>query len=157
LLLLSLTFAEKKMKVLLALCLICEAVAFAPRSVTSRSTMPRPLHLSFLTNKQEEELSSLKDCLSTPILRSASGMVVGLSSGLNSFASIAAAADDIEMADLPPPYVPVLFSVALLAGVALLTGSLGDVIDEEAGLGLQSGARAKKEIDRSRSSYFKKK
>jgi hypothetical protein len=38
-----------------------------------------------------------------------------------------------------------------------LTGSLGDVINEEAQLGMQSGARAKKEIDRSRSSYFKKK
>jgi hypothetical protein len=42
-------------------------------------------------------------------------------------------------------------------GIGLLTGSLGDVINEEAQLGMQSGARAKKEIDRSRSSYFKKK
>jgi hypothetical protein len=41
--------------------------------------------------------------------------------------------------------------------VALLTGSLGNVMDEEASLGMQSGARAKKEIERSRSSYFKKK
>jgi len=39
----------------------------------------------------------------------------------------------------------------------LLTGSLGDVIDEESQLGMQSGARAKKEMERSRSSYFKKK
>jgi hypothetical protein len=54
-------------------------------------------------------------------------------------------------------YIPAIFGVVLLAGVGVLTGSLGDVMDEEASLGLQSGARAKKEIERSRSSYFGKK
>jgi len=68
-----------------------------------------------------------------------------------------ASSDDIEYADLPPPYIPVAFGLVLLVSVGLLTGSLGDVLDEEASLGLQSGARAKKEIERSRSSYFKKK
>ena len=63
---------------------------------------------------------------------------------------------DLEIAELPPPYVPALFGVALLVGVGVLTGSLGNVMDEEASLGLQSGARAKKEIERSRSSYVKK-
>ena len=53
-------------------------------------------------------------------------------------------------------YIPAIFGVVLLAGVGILTSSLGDVMDEEASLGLQSGARAKKEIERSRSSYFKK-
>lgn len=53
-------------------------------------------------------------------------------------------------------YVPAIFGVVLLAGVGVLTSSLGNVMDEEASLGLQSGARAKKEIDRSRSSYFKR-
>jgi hypothetical protein len=67
------------------------------------------------------------------------------------------AAAELEMTELPPPYVPALFGVALLVGVGLLTGSLGNVMDEESLLGMQSGARAKKEIDRNRSSYFKRK
>mmetsp|Transcript_23959 Transcript_23959/g.66507 ORF Transcript_23959/g.66507 Transcript_23959/m.66507 type:complete len:145 (-) Transcript_23959:1542-1976(-) len=61
-----------------------------------------------------------------------------------------------EYAELPPPYVPALFGLGLLVGVGVLTGSLGNVMDEEASLGMQSGARAKKEIERSRSSFFKK-
>lgn len=69
---------------------------------------------------------------------------------------IANAVDDIEVAELPPSWIPVLFAVGLLAGVGFLTSSLGDVMEEESSLGLQSGARAKKEIERSRSSYFKK-
>ena len=56
----------------------------------------------------------------------------------------------------PLRYIPAIFGVVLLAGVGILTSSLGDVMDEEASLGLQSGARAKKEIERSRSSYFKR-
>ena len=93
-----------------------------------------------------------------------------------------AAEDSVEYAELPAPYIPVLFGLGLVVvrlirmhgnakpanqhahmflvvsqGVGLLTGSLGDVMDEEAQLGMQSGARAKKEIERSRSSYFKRK
>jgi len=67
-----------------------------------------------------------------------------------------AAADDLELAELPPVYVPILFAIGVLGGVGVLTASLGNVMDEEASLGLQSGARAKKERERSRSSYFKK-
>ena len=63
----------------------------------------------------------------------------------------------MEYAELPPPYVPVAFGLLLLVGVGALTGSLGNVLDEEASLGLQSGARAKKEQERARSSYFKNK
>lgn len=68
-----------------------------------------------------------------------------------------ASASDAEIADLPPTYVPVGIGVLLLGGVGLLTSSLGDIMLEESSLGLQSGARAKKEMERSRSSYFKKK
>ena len=57
--------------------------------------------------------------------------VVGIATGLCSFVSRGmAASDDVEFAELPPPYVPALFAVALLAGVGLLTASLGDVLDE---------------------------
>mmetsp|Transcript_21128 Transcript_21128/g.38228 ORF Transcript_21128/g.38228 Transcript_21128/m.38228 type:complete len:155 (+) Transcript_21128:189-653(+) len=67
-----------------------------------------------------------------------------------------AAADELEIAELPPVYVPILFAIGIIGGVGVLTASLGNVMDEEASLGLQSGARAKKERDRTRSSYFKK-
>ncbi len=64
--------------------------------------------------------------------------------------------DDVEVAELPPVYVPIVFAIVILAGVGLLTSSLGDVYNEEASLGLMSGAKAKKERERSRSSYFKR-
>lgn len=64
--------------------------------------------------------------------------------------------DDVEVAELPPVYVPIIFAIVILAGVGLLTSSLGDVYTEEASLGLMSGAKAKKERERSRSSYFKR-
>jgi len=63
--------------------------------------------------------------------------------------------DGIEIAELPPPYVPVFFAISILVGAGILTLSLGDVMEEEAALGLMSGAEAKKEKERSRSSYFK--
>jgi len=66
------------------------------------------------------------------------------------------AADEIEVQELPPVYIPILFALACLGGVGLLTSTLGDVIADEASLGNLSGAKAKKEMERSRSSYFKK-
>jgi len=83
-------------------------------------------------------------------------IVTGLCSGMLPILALAEDTD-VELADLPPPIIPVVFSLLLLVGVGALTGSLGDVLDEEAQLGMQSGARAKKDIERSRSSYFKKK
>jgi hypothetical protein len=71
--------------------------------------------------------------------------------------ALAAVGGDFEVAELPPPYIPVIFALALVVGVGWLTSTLGNVMDEEASLGLQSGARAKKERERSSSSYFKKK
>jgi hypothetical protein len=63
---------------------------------------------------------------------------------------------ELVIEELPPVYVPILFAIGVIGGVGVLTFSLGNVMDEEASLGLQSGARAKKERDRTRSSYFKK-
>ena len=65
-------------------------------------------------------------------------------------------AADAEISELPPPYIPVAVGFGLLIAVGVLTSSLGDVLAEEASLGELSGARAKKEMERSRSSYFKK-
>lgn len=67
------------------------------------------------------------------------------------------ASDDLEIESLPPPYVPIIFAIVIIGGVGLLTSSLGDVMYDEASLGMQSGAQAKKERERSRASYFKKK
>lgn len=67
------------------------------------------------------------------------------------------ASDDLEIESLPPPYVPIIFAIVVIGGVGLLTSSLGDVMYDEASLGMQSGAQAKKERERSRASYFKKK
>lgn len=87
---------------------------------------------------------------------SSSSQLSGLPDLVASSNLLVSAVEDYEVAELPPPIVPVVFGIGLLVGVGLLTGSLGDVMDEEAQLGMQSGARAKKEIERSRSSYFKK-
>ena len=66
-----------------------------------------------------------------------------------------AAEEAVEYAELPKPYIPIVFALVLLVGIGVLTGSLGDVIADEALLGDRSGARAKKESERSRRSFFK--
>jgi hypothetical protein len=51
--------------------------------------------------------------------------------GLVVSAAVAAAAeDDLDVIDLPPPYVPVIVAVGILVGVGLLTVSLGDVMSD---------------------------
>ena len=58
------------------------------------------------------------------------GSFTGIVTGLSCFVARGMAADDYEIAELPPPYVPALFGVVLLVGVGLLTSSLGNVMDE---------------------------
>ena len=55
--------------------------------------------------------------------------VAGLVSGLCGYVA-RGMAEDVEYAELPPPYVPAIFGVVLLAGVGFLTVSLGDVMQE---------------------------
>jgi hypothetical protein len=80
--------------------------------------------------------------------------VAGLTTATTSV--LALEEDTIEIAELPPIWVPIVFAIAIMVGSGLLTMSLGDVYNEESLLGMQSGARAKKERERSRSSYFKR-
>lgn len=101
----------------------------------------------FADDEVDSKLSPFRPC----------AIVGGVASGVLTVVPTALAGEEIEMAELPPVWIPVVFGLVLLVGVGLLTGSLGSVIDEESSLGMQSGARAKKEIERSRSSYFKKK
>ena len=44
--------------------------------------------------------------------------------------SIEESMDDIEIAELPPVWVPIVFAIVILGGVGLLTSSLGDVYSE---------------------------
>lgn len=135
------------MRLLTLLCFILGAAGFRPSPSVQQSVR------SFLTTDMQEVLLRMLETRPKqhPLLAS-------ISAGLLSTLPLAALADDdYELEELPPVWVPALFAVGLLLGVGVLTGSLGDVMDEEASLGLQSGARAKKDIERSRSSYFKKK
>jgi len=50
----------------------------------------------------------------------------------------------------------IVFAVALLGAIAALQLSLGDVMTDEAMLGQQSGAKARKEMER-RQGYFRNK
>ena len=88
------------------------------------------------------------------------GMGLGTVFGALAFGSMnpllaRAAEEAVEYAELPKPYIPIVFALVLLVGIGVLTGSLGDVIADEALLGDRSGARAKKESERSRRSFFK--
>ena len=123
-----------KFLALLACLLLSSATAFAPPSSPGR----RVVALEAKNFSFEGKAAAIAGVLSSQLLVEA------------------ARAADYEVADLPPTYVPVAFGVILLGGVGWLTSSLGDIMTEESLLGLQSGARAKKEMERSRSSYFKK-
>ena len=136
-----------KLTVLTILCMLSNVCAFLPQKFTPQLTQLAPP--LFDNNKQ-----NFFDPNSRPGLVVSS--IAGLSTGFVGFLTRAIAEDDYELAELPPPYVPVIFGLVLIVGVGALTASLGDVMEEEASLGLQSGARAKKEIERSRSSYFKR-
>lgn len=89
----------------------------------------------------------------TRITKALPSFVAGLTTATT---SVLAIEDDIEIAELPPVWVPIVFAIAIMVGSGILTMSLGDVYNEESLLGMQSGARAKKERERSRSSYFKR-
>ena len=58
-----------------------------------------------------------------------SALLTGLT-GAIATSPLVAMADDYEIAELPPPYVPVAVAVVLLGGVGVLTSSLGDVLAE---------------------------
>ncbi|CAM9185116.1 unnamed protein product [Choristocarpus tenellus] len=62
----------------------------------------------------------------------------------------------IAKGELPPIWVPLVVGGLLFIGIALLQGSLGDVMDAEARVGQMSGARAAKQSARDRSMFKKK-
>lgn len=121
--------------------------------VSARSLASRPL---FVDPSTQASLGADESLVNIPLKRLSSASLAGIITGITGFVGQVLAEDEYEMAELPPAYIPALFGVVLLGGVGFLTLSLGNVMDEEASLGMQSGARAKKEIERSRSSYFGK-
>lgn len=140
----------KTSAVLLLLVLLAhEGLGFTNPSSVTRTAREPPFVAPSSASSVEKNKGISSKFLSSPSL-------AGFITGITGFIGQGIAADDYELAELPPPYIPALFGVVLLAGVGVLTSSLGNVMDEEAGLGMQSGARAKKEIERSRSSYFGK-
>ena len=119
----------ERMKFALFLCIICQALAFGPqqpksmRSLT-QSNAPVVKAQQFAVNSQKFDLS--QSILSKNTVPSSLAGIVTSLVGVSG----AVAADDYELAELPPPYVPAVFAVVLLIGVGVLTGSLGDVMDE---------------------------
>jgi hypothetical protein len=167
---------------LLLLCTLAQVMAFAPNGFVSKQSKTSSVAfrcgpaavettLLFLSPTEQDECSSFAATATaddesivsarnpSPASRYSTAAAAGLACAIFAFVptAMAAAYEEAELAELPNPIVPVIFSFGLLVGVGVLTGTLGDVIDQEAMLGMQSGARAKKDIERSRSSYFKKK
>ncbi|CAJ1908999.1 unnamed protein product [Cylindrotheca closterium] len=137
-----------KVTLIASLCLFAQAFAFSPLHQTRSDGIQFPS--AQLETPENHPLTSAR--FPNALIPS----LAGLSTGLVGFVTKVLAEEDYELAELPPPYIPALFGVVLIAGVGVLTASLGDVMTEEASLGMQSGAQAKKEIERSRSSYFKR-
>jgi hypothetical protein len=117
---------QMKLFVALSLALLGLVAGFAPVSTT---------HLSASRCHSHKPLSALlpawlDDHAITTSFKVPS--VAGLATGLITFTSVAFAGEEMEMAELPPPWVPAAFAVVLLLGIGVLTGSLGNVIDEGA-------------------------
>ena len=140
------------------------AFSFRPSISTTTVTAPQTQEVDpFNLDSNHELLDATQGMITTTDTSSVSSgdtirqsLLAGCMTFLTTTPLAAMAADDLELEELPPVYVPILFAILVLGGVGVSTASLGNVMDEEASLGLQSGARAKKERDRSRSSYFKK-
>mmetsp|Transcript_10049 Transcript_10049/g.15120 ORF Transcript_10049/g.15120 Transcript_10049/m.15120 type:complete len:136 (+) Transcript_10049:64-471(+) len=58
---------------------------------------------------------------------------------------------------LPPAWLPICLAIALFIGISIQQLSLGDVMDDEAKLGMMSGARAAKKSARNRNMFKNKK
>lgn len=90
----------------------------------------RPL-LADTSTQSSIETDHVHGVASTSIHRFSSSSLAGIISGATAFVGQSiAATDEYEMAELPPIWVPAVFGVVLLIGVALLTSSLGNVMDE---------------------------
>jgi len=125
---------------------------FNTLSFDSRNANLRLPIINTINNLHHQQRALVTGCISTLT----ASLLLLLTPLITFAASTAEPPTELVIEELPPVYVPILFAIGVIGGVGVLTFSLGNVMDEEASLGLQSGARAKKERDRTRSSYFKK-
>ena len=95
--------------------------------VNVKSTASRPL---FLDQSSQTSLEEDKGIVNTPIVGLSSSSLAGFITGITGFIGQGIAADDYELAELPPPYIPAIFGIVLVAGIGVLTSSLGNVMDE---------------------------
>lgn len=115
---------------LVLLALVARGWAFAPVGTRIAVTSK----LSLFSQRPEYENQPLVQMVQSENQRGWIGSrlasrCAGLISGLCGFVA-RGMAEDLEYAELPPPYVPALFGVVLLAGIGVLTASLGDVMTE---------------------------
>jgi len=114
--------------VLLALLGLSSVAAWAPAT-------------SILTNgvRYDTELSRPRGLTTTSAISSGHGgeVATGVASSLHTSALTVAASMDVD--SLPPVWIPATVAGLLLVGIGALQFSLGDVMSEEADLGISSG------------------
>jgi hypothetical protein len=125
----------KMIKSIAFLCLFAQVCAFAPPSQTSIVRQSLRSVVAFARPSDTSSSSSDDQRTLVYVLSEKRGFwaspVAGLVLGLGGYVARGMASDeDLEMAELHPPYVPAIFGVVLLAGVGALTASLGNVMDE---------------------------
>lgn len=76
---------------------------------------------------------------STALAAQGADAVAGAASSLHASALAVAASMDVD--SLPPAWIPAVVAVVIVAGTGALQLSLGDVMSEEADLGVSSGKR----------------
>ena len=107
-----------------------DVVLAAKKVPTSTFLLDDSTTSSIINNNRDEQPAT---ALSSPVAAAGAVWALGLSTGLLASAAMALAeTPELEIAELPPPYIPALFAVGLLVGIGVLTGSLGNVIDEGA-------------------------
>jgi hypothetical protein len=121
----------RKNLLLLLLALFTQGQALAP--IGTRFSVPSNPSLYFqppvfedppVVPMVEPERAS-REWIGSRTASTCAGLITGLC-GL----VVRSMAEDMEYAELPPPYVPALFGVVLIAGIGVLTASLGDVMTE---------------------------
>ncbi len=103
------------------------------KSVASRKIIPQSPQQT-----DSEELSRIlvegSADATSPTTKSNNNLQQSLFAGCITFLTTtplsAFAVDDLEIEELPPVYVPILFAIGVLGGVGVLTASLGNVMDE---------------------------
>lgn len=112
------------------LIILYHAMAFVPTS----QMFPRTSKRFFVVTDQRFASKSSNDELTVPHHRGLA-TAAAAAAGLGAFfqvesAAAALAAEELDIVELPPPYVPALFGLVLIVGVGVLTSSLGDVYTE---------------------------